>query len=283
MTFSPEHHYATVGDSRVHFVTAGQGQPLVLLHGWPQTWYAWRKVMPELARTYRVIAPDLRGLGDSSRPASGFDMRTVSGEIATLLQDVLGLQEIYLAGHDWGGPAAFALAAFNPGLVRKLVMLDAAVPGDGSGTYSQGGRRWHHAFHQTLDLPEAMITGREDVYYRYFYRQFGHRQDAMSEEDIQEYLRTYREVGTLRTGLAYYRAVPQTVRDNEAFLREQRLSMPILAYGGGEGFGRGEEGFTSLERVGQDVKGGVIPDCGHWVAEERPEFVLKEMNVFLRD
>lgn len=238
--------------------------------------------MPELAKSYRVIAPDLRGLGDSSRPANGFDMRTVSGEVATLLRDVLQLEQIYLAGHDWGGPAAFALAAFNPGLVRKLVMLDAAVPGDGSGTYSQGGRRWHHAFHQTMDLPEALITGREDLYYRYFYRQFGHRQDAMTEDDIREYLRTYREAGTLRTGLAYYRAVPQTVRDNEAFLREQRLTMPILAYGGSEAFGRGEEGFTSLQRVGRDVKGGVIPDCGHWVAEERPEFVLTEMSAFLK-
>lgn len=262
MSFVPEHHYAAVGDSRVHFVTAGQGAPLVLLHGWPQTWYAWRKVIPELARSYRVIAPDLRGLGDSSRPAGGFEMRTVSGEVAALLRDVLGLKEIYLAGHDWGGPAAFALAAFNPGLVRKLVMLDAAVPGDGSGTYSQGGRRWHHAFHQTMDLPEALIAGREDLYYRYFFREFGHRQDAISEDDVQEYLRTYRQPGTLRTGLAYYRAVPQTVRDNEAFLREGRLTMPILAFGGSEAFGRGEEGFTSLQRVGNDVKGGVIPDCG---------------------
>lgn len=282
MTFAPEHHYAKVGDSLVHFVTAGEGPALVLLHGWPQTWYAWRKVMPELSKSYRVIAPDLRGLGDSSRPSSGFDMRTVAGEIANLLQGHLGLKKIHLAGHDWGGPAAFALAAFHPGLVQKLVMWDAAVPGDGSGSYSQAGRRWHHAFHQTLDLPEALIAGREDVYYRWFYRQFGHRPDAMSESDIQEYLRTYRDVATLRTGLSYYRNVPQDVRDNEEFLRNGRLTMPILAYGGAESMGRGEEGFTSLQRVGQDVKGGTIPDCGHWVAEERPEFVIAEMSAFLR-
>ena len=163
MATTPEHHYAQVGDSRIHFVTAGEGPPLVLLHGWPQTWYAWRKVIPTLAQRYRVIAPDLRGLGDSSRPGAGFDMRTVAGDVAELLRKVLNLDQIYLAGHDWGGPAAFALAAFHPGLVTKLVMLDAAVPGDGSGSYSQGGRRWHHAFHQTLDLPESLIVGREYI------------------------------------------------------------------------------------------------------------------------
>jgi len=281
MATTPEHHYAQVGDSRIHFVTAGEGPPLVLLHGWPQTWYAWRKVIPTLAQRYRVIAPDLRGLGDSSRPGAGFDMRTVAGDVAELLRKVLNLDQIYLAGHDWGGPAAFALAAFHPGLVTKLVMLDAAVPGDGSGSYSQGGRRWHHAFHQTLDLPESLIVGREYIYYRWFYKNYGWRRDAMNETDIEEYLRTYCEFGTLRTGLGYYRAVPQDVADNEAFLREQKLTMPILAYGGGEAFGRGEEGFASLQRVGQNVRGGVIPDCGHWIAEERPEFVLREMSAFL--
>ncbi|QYY33858.1 alpha/beta hydrolase (plasmid) [Cupriavidus pinatubonensis] len=276
-----EHHYATVGDSRVHFVTAGQGPALVLLHGWPQTWYSWRKVIPALSQRFKVIAPDLRGLGDSSRPRDGFDMKRVSGDVAELLTGVLGIKEIYLAGHDWGGPAAFALAAFNPGLVRKLVMLDAAVPGDGSGTYNQNGRRWHHAFHQVTDLPEALIAGREDIYYRYFFKQFGFVQDAISEADIGEYLRTYRDIGTLRTGLGYYRAVPQTVRDNEAWLKENRLLMPVLAYGGGEAFGRGQEGFTSLQRVANDVKGGVIADCGHWVQEERPDFVVQEMVSFL--
>jgi pimeloyl-ACP methyl ester carboxylesterase len=127
-----------------------------------------------------------------------------------------------------------------------------------------------------------LIAGREDVYYRWFFVRFGYRPDAMSEADIQEYLRTYRDVATLRTGLAYYRAVPQDVRDNEEFLRDNRLTMPILAYGGSEAMGRGEEGFTSLQRVGRDVKGGTIPDCGHWVAEERPEFVLEQMTAFLR-
>ncbi|TCK84072.1 alpha/beta hydrolase [Paraburkholderia sp. BL9I2N2] len=280
MEFKPEHHFATVGQVRMHFVTAGAGEPLLLLHGWPQTWYAWRKVMPTLATRYRVIAPDMRGLGDTSRPTSGYDMKSVADDIATLVKKELKLESVLVGAHDWGGPAAFALAAFHPGLVRKLVMLDAAVPGDGSGTYSQNGRRWHHPFHQTLDLPEQLITGREDVYYRWFFKNYGFVPTAISEEDIAEYLRTYRDFGALRAGLAYYRNVPQDITDNEAYLREHRLQMPILSYGGAEAFGRGEESLASLSRVGVDVRGGIVPDCGHWVAEEKPDFVLSEMMSF---
>jgi pimeloyl-ACP methyl ester carboxylesterase len=277
-----EHHYAEVADTRVHFVTAGSGEPLVLLHGWPETWWSWRKVIPEFAKHYRVIAPDLRGLGDSSRPAEGFDKKRVAADVATLLQETLNIKKAAVVGHDWGGPVAFALAAFHPGLVTKLVMLDAAVPGDGAGTYSQAGRRWHHAFHQTLDLPEQLIEGREEPYYRWFFENYGYDRSAMTEADVQEYLRTYKSRSTLRTGLGYYRAIPQDTRDNEAFLKNDRLNMPILAYGGSKAFGRGEEGFTSLQRVGTNVQGGLVPACGHWIQEERPDFVLENALPFLR-
>lgn len=275
------HHFADLPGSRVHFVTAGQGEPLVLLHGWPQTWYAWRKVIPAFAARYQVIVPDLRGLGESSRPAGGFDKKTIANDIAVLLRDVLNINSANVIGHDWGGPVAFALAAFSPGLVKNLVMLDAAVPGDGSGTFSQAGRRWHHAFHQTLDLPDELISGREDVYYRWFYDNYGHTRDAISEPDIQEYLRTYRSQETLRTGLAYYRAIEQDVRDNQTYLRDNKLAMPILAFGGGEAFGRGTETLASLGRVGTNVSGGVVETCGHWIPEERPDFVLSKVLPFL--
>ncbi len=106
-----EHHYADLGDVRLHYVTAGRGFPLVLLHGWPQSWYEWRLVMPGLAERFRVIAPDLRGLGDSSRPADGYDKKTVAGDIWRLAHDVLGIDRFHLVGHDWGGPTAYALAA----------------------------------------------------------------------------------------------------------------------------------------------------------------------------
>jgi pimeloyl-ACP methyl ester carboxylesterase len=280
MMTNVDHHFAAIEGVRMHYVTAGTGEPLVLLHGWPQSWYAWRKVIGELSKKYRVIAPDMRGLGDTSRPPAGYDMKSVAGDIAILLKSVLKINSVFLAAHDWGGPAAFALAAYHPGLVRKIVMLDVAVPGDGSGTYSQGGRRWHHPFHQTLDLPEQLITGREDIYYRWFYKNYGASPTVIDEEAISEYLRTYRDFGALRAGLAYYRAVPQDVADNEAFLKDNRLQMPILAYGGGEAFGRGIETLSSMQRVGTNVSGGVMANCGHWIPEENPDFVISEMSRF---
>lgn len=280
MTAPLEHHFHALPDGPLHYVTAGQGRPLVLLHGWPQTWYSWRLLIPRLAQDYRVIAPDLRGLGDSGRPATGYDKKTVARDIATLLREVLHVDSALVVGHDWGGPVAFALAAFHPGLVDRLVMLDAAVPGDGSGTFSQNGRRWHHAFHQTLDLPEQLIAGREAAYYGWFYQHYGHVPGAITPQDAAEYLRTYAQPATARTGLAYYRALPTDVEDNSAWLAEHRLAMPVLAIGGASAFGRGGETLGSLQRVATDVRGGVFEDCGHWIPEEQPQRTLDELIRF---
>ena len=281
MAEAPEHHYFDLADSRVHYLSAGQGAPLVLLHGWPQTCFAWRKIVPALAKRFHVIAPDLRGLGDSSRPQDGFDKQTVARDIAQLLHSGLGIASAHVVGHDWGGPVAFALAAFHAGLVSRLVMLDAAVPGDGSGTFSQQGRRWHHAFHQTIELPERLIAGREEIYCRWFYEHYGHLPGAISEADIAEYMRTYGNAETTRTGLAYYRALDTDVAANARWLQDDRLSMPVLAIGGAQAFGRGEETLASLRRVATDVRGGVMQDCGHWIAEEQPERLTAELLHFL--
>ncbi|MGH7947826.1 MAG: alpha/beta fold hydrolase, partial [Candidatus Binataceae bacterium] len=149
-----KHHYADLKGVRLHFVTMGQGAPVVLLHGWPQTWYEWRRVMPLLADRFLCVAPDLRGLGDSSRPQTGYDKKTVANDVWQLMHDHLGHQRFAVVGHDWGAPVAFRLAADHPDAVTHLAMLDVPVPGDqppGSG----GGMapRWHHLFHQVADLP----------------------------------------------------------------------------------------------------------------------------------
>lgn len=281
MSDTPEQHHFDLADSRVHYLTAGRGAPLVLLHGWPQTCFAWRKVVPVLARRFRVIAPDLRGLGDSSRPRDGFDKQTVARDVAQLLRGGLGIDSAHVVGHDWGGPVAFALAAFHPHLVSRLVMLDAAVPGDGSGSFSQHGRRWHHAFHQTPELPERLIAGREEIYCRWFYQHYGHVPGAISDADVAEYMRTYGNAETTRTGLAYYRALDADVAANALWLQDDRLAMPVLAIGGAKAFGRGEETLSSLRRVATDVRGGVMADCGHWIAEEQPGRLTAELLHFL--
>ena len=132
------HHFAEIGEVMLHYVVAGSGPPIVLLHGWPQTWYEWRHVIPALAARYTVIAPDMRGLGDSSRPLIGYDKKTVAEDIWQLVAERLRHQSFHLVGHDWGGPTAFALAAAHPEAVTKLAIIDVVIPGDG-GDFSQGG------------------------------------------------------------------------------------------------------------------------------------------------
>jgi len=245
----------------------------VLLHGWPSTWYEWRHVMALLAGRYRVIAPDLRGLGDSSRPPAGYDKKTVAADLWQLLSATLGLARWHLVGHDWGGPVAFALAAAHPEAIRTLTIVDVTLPGIGP-DLSQGGKRWHHAFHMTPDLPEALVQGRERAYLSWFYETFSWQRGVFAAADIDEYLRTYTHPGALRAGFAFYRNIPNDIADNRALLASGlRLKMPVLAVGGGreEARGRGSEPEASLKVIADDVTGAVVADCGHFVPEERPD------------
>lgn len=276
-------HYADLPDVTLHYLTAGKGDPVVLLHGVPQSSHEWRGIIPLLADRYSIIAPDLRGLGDSSRPAGGYDKRTIAGDIWTLVHDKLGIDRFFLVGHDWGGPVAFALAAHHPEAVRRLAILDVAIPGDGA-EMSQGGRRWHHPFFRTLDLPEALCAGREHLVIDWLFDNYGARKDCIPAPDRAEYHRTYLRPGGFRALLAYYRAFPQDVADNEAIIaRNGKLKMPVLALGGDRSFGRGMETMQSLQRMAVDVRGGLIPNCGHWVAEEAPAFVADQLRKFFAE
>ena len=274
------HHMAAVATVELHYVTCGSGPPLVLLHGWPQSWYEWRHVMRLLADRFQLIAPDLRGLGDSSRPTSGYDVITVAGDLWELMRNQIGCTHFNLAGHDWGGPVAFALAATHPAAVRRLAILDVAIPGDGSANISQGGRRWHHAFHQTADLPEALISGREEIYLGWFYRTFGARPEAIDADAVAEYLRIYRQPAAFRAGLAYYRNIPADIAAIEAIVARGKLSLPVLALGGAESWGRRLEVLESCQRVADDVRGAVIADAGHWLPEEQPAAVAAALAQF---
>lgn len=276
-----EHGFADLGDVRLHYVTAGRGAPVVLLHGWPQTWFMWRKIIPGLAARYRVIAPDLRGLGDSSRPVSGYDKKTLAQDVWRLVHDVLGEKRLFVVGHDWGGPTAYAFAAQHREAVRRMAIFDAPVPGDGTAVMFNN--RWHHGLHWEPDFPEALTAGREDVYLGFFYRNWGARPDAISEEDQQVYFRAYRQPGAMRAGFNLYRATPQDVKDNEAFVAEGKLKMPILCYGGPHGRGRGMAAIESWRRIAEDVRGGIAEGCGHWIPEERPAWAVEQLLAFFNE
>lgn len=273
------HEYADLGDVRLHYVAGGQGPTMVFLHGWPQTWYMWRDVLPGMMKNYRVVAVDMRGLGDSSRPAGGYDTKTVAHDIWRLLHDKLGLNEFFVVAHDWGGPVAYALAAQHRAAVRAMAIFDAPVPGDGSIITALG--RWHFGFHAEVDLPEAMVSGREDTYLRYMFRKAGARPDAISEEAQQEYVRAYSEPGAMRAGFNYYRAMSQDAKDNKAFIKQGKLEMPVLVYGGGAAnVGRGLYAMDSWQRACSDVRGGVAEGCGHWIPEEKPDWVVERLQEF---
>lgn len=273
-----QHQSIGVSRGTVHVVTEGGGEPVVLLHGWPQTWHEWRKLIPMLAGRYRLVAPDLPGLGDSSRPAEGYDKKTVAADLREMCER-LNLGRFHLVGHDWGGPTAFALACAAPEAVKTLTILDVTIPGIGP-DISQGGKRWHHAFHMTPELPEVLLRGREREYLSWFFREFCWQQGAIQAADIDEYVRCYAQTDALRAGLAYYRNIPKDKADNRAILESGfRLQMPVLALGGAraEARGRGEEPLESLRAIATDVKGGALPDCGHFIPEERPELLAEQL------
>ena len=280
------HNFANLDDVIIHYVVAGDGPPVVLLHGWPQTWWEWRHVIPVLSQNYTVIAPDLRGLGDSSRPVIGYDKKTVAYDIWRLMNEILGYSNFFVVGHDWGGPTAYALAAAHPDSITKLVILDVTIPGCG-GDFSEGGRRWHHQFHMTLDLPEALTHGREKVYLGWFYRTFSYVPNAIKEVDIDEYVRTYRQPGAMRAGFSYYRELQKDIEDNKENILRLKLPMPVLAIGGGvsypHGRGRGTQTEDSLRRVADNVKGEVFDNCGHFIPEEAPERLNKKLLSFFSE
>jgi len=277
-----KHDWADVGDVRLHYVSGGCGPVIVFLHGWPQTWYMWRDILPGLMHGHRVVAVDLRGLGESSRPSSGYDTKTVAQDIWRLMHDVLGERSFHVVAHDWGGPVAYALAAQHRDAVTSMAIFDAPVPGDGSVLTAMG--RWHFGFHAEADLPEALTAGREEMYLRYMFRKGGARPDAISEEAQREYLRTYSQPGAMRAGFNYYRAMTQDAKDNAAFIKQGKLQMPILVYGGGaKNVGRGMYALDSWQRVGSDVRGGVAEGCGHWIPEERPAWVVERLTEFFGD
>jgi pimeloyl-ACP methyl ester carboxylesterase len=283
------HHFANLDGVRIHYVTAGAGKPVALLHGWPQTWYEWRHVIARLADRYFLVAPDLRGLGDSSRPSTGYDKKTVANDIWTLMQDRLGFERFAVVGHDWGAPVAFRLAAEHPDAITHLVMLDVPVPGDqpaGAGARAaidpRGATRWHHLFHQVPDLPEALTYGRERLYLEFFFRNGCDVADAFSEADIAEYARAYSQPGAMRAGFNFYRALAKDVADNRATLQSGfKLPMPALGLGGGGSRGRRELVVESLRRVALKAEGGAIADCGHFIPEERPDELAERLRAFL--
>ena len=281
MTFS--HHMATVNGIQMHYVIGGQGDPIVLLHGWPETWYEWRHVMPALAKNYTVIVPDLRGLGDSSKPLTGYDGKTVAEDIHQLVGK-LGFKTIFLVGHDIGTLVAYSYAAAHPTEVKKLAVMDFTIPG-----FAPAGKMptWWSVFHQTPDVPEALVQGKEMMYLSWFYRGLAYNPAAITQADINEFVSHYSAPGGMRAGFEYYRAFSQDAIQNENYSKT-KLIMSVLALGAGYipvlgGNITMPSIVYGMKILAQNVQGITVPNSGHWIPEEQPEFVIKQLANFFSD
>jgi pimeloyl-ACP methyl ester carboxylesterase len=275
------HEFVEVNDIRLHYVRAGKGTPIVLLHGYPQTWYGWRKVIPLLAQNYTVIVPDMRGLGQSSRPADGdYTKKNVAVDIYQLMQR-LGYARFAVAGQDMGGPVAYALAARYPEAITSLVAIDTGIPNFGleAAMNPAEGGSWHFGFFATPTFPEMLTRGREVEFLTQFaFRSpYVYQQAAVTDADIAEYLRSYSTPEGMSAGFGYYRAFAQDRLDNQAFSR--KLTLPVLAIGGEHGLG--EFTAVNLRNAAENVKSAIIKDCGHFVYDEQPEALANEILTFL--
>jgi pimeloyl-ACP methyl ester carboxylesterase len=274
-------HYKTlVNGFLMHYVIGGEGDPIVLLHGWPETWYEWRHIIPELiANNYTVIAPDMRGLGDSEKPQTGYDTKTLADDIYQLVKK-LGYSKIYIVAHDWGGPVAYSYAAAHPEEVNKMIILDTLLPGFGyeeAGDFSPNGI-WHFSFHAVKNLPEKLIDGKEDVYLNWFY-DLTYNQSAITPEAREEYIKQYSKPGALRSGFEYYRAVFEDSEQNREYAKE-KLMIPILAVGGEAAIGNFTT--TTFQKVANNVTGITLPNTGHFIPEERPNLLIKQILDFIK-
>jgi pimeloyl-ACP methyl ester carboxylesterase len=263
---------------RLHYVVGGAGDPVILLHGWSQTWYEWRRILPALAERFTVVAPDMRGLGDSSNPDGGFDKKTVAGDVRELARR-LELGPVALVGHDHGASVAYAYAAQWPDEVRRLALVEMALIGAGgeAGMDNSGFRGlWHLSFQGAGPIAEALVQGRERMYLSWFYKHFLHDPAAISEDDINVYARAYSAPGKL--GFGYYGAFEQDATDTREFAKE-KLAIPVLAVGGDSCLG-GVVAATA-QVVAEDVREVVLPGCGHFPPEERPRELLDVLVPFL--
>jgi pimeloyl-ACP methyl ester carboxylesterase len=272
--------YIDTGELRLHAVIGGEGPPLLLVHGWPETWYAWRLLMPALARDFEVIAVDQRGIGLSDKPAGGYDTGTLAGDLVALM-DALGHQRFAVVGHDTGFAISYALAADHPDGVARAAL--AEIPGS-PGTVPApplflpgplNDRVWHLAFNRIDKLNEQLVAGREGIFFGW---EFDAASKKLPDDVIDYYVRLLSNPDSLRGSFEWYRALDTTIaQDHQRKIR--RLTMPVLAIGGEASFG--DHVGSAVQAVADDVQSVVLPGVGHFVAEEAPQEMLAALKAFL--
>jgi pimeloyl-ACP methyl ester carboxylesterase len=280
------HHKMTINGVTLHYVIGGEGFPLLLWHGFLETWYCWRKVMPALAEKYTVIAPDMRGYGDSEKPESGYDAWTLAEDFRQLIAQ-LGFEQIYIAAHDMGAPPALIYAGEHPEEVRGLVYLDEPVLLADfmqqvlkfSPDTMQDGGLWWWVFSLVADLPEKLIAGKEREFLTYFYDKYLFDRASITPDVIEEYLRSFAAPGGVSGALGVYRSIFESIAQTEKYVRD-KLKAPVLALGGERSMGT--HTFEMMKRVAINVQGGSVDRCGHFIPDEQPDYLIKALLKFFQ-
>ena len=267
-----------VDDGTVSVTVGGNGPPLVLIHGYAESSRMWKPLAKVLAPRFTVLAPDLPGIGASSIPKTGVDMKT-SAERVHAAVNALGFKKVRVVGHDIGLMVAYAYAAMYPQEVEKLALMDAFLPGVGEwrAVYDNPGV-WHFRFYGAT--PEALVKGRERIYFEHFWNDFAaDKTRSIPEADRRAYVMEYARPGRMAAGFAYFESFPKTAADF-AELSKTQLTIPVLSIGGAKANGAALGAQAKL--VASDVKVIVLEDTGHWILEERPEKTIAALVDFLQ-
>ena len=272
-----EDRFAEVNGVRLHYLVAGNGNPVILLHGYAQNSHMWRPLMLQLAKSHTVIAPDLRGFGQSSKPMTGYDKKTMAQDVHALAQS-LGYQHVVVVGHDIGLMVAYAYAAQYPNEVDRIVLMDAFLPGVGDWTTVWLLRDlWH--FHFYGETPLKLVAGRERIYFEHFWNDFAaDPKHSVSETDRRFYARSYAQPGAMRAGFEVFRSFEQDAKDF-ADLARTKLTTPMLVLTGEKA--SGEFLIEQARLVDTNVDGVVIKGKGHWLMDEAPQEVIPRLVAFI--
>ncbi|WP_406271265.1 alpha/beta hydrolase [Actinacidiphila glaucinigra] len=277
--------YAEVNGFRMHYVQGGKGSPVVLIHGFPQTWAEWRNQMGPLSENHTVIAVDLRGMGDSELTKSGYQTAQMAGDVHELLKQLKLNNGVQLVGHDIGLWVSYAYAAQWPSEVRRMAVMEAPVPDESIYTFPaleadpNKPSAWHFGMFQ-LPLAEQLITGHERAFVEGFVGEYlGNNKSAFTPADYDFYAHYLKRQGRTTAWMSLYRQLREDIRQNAKFAAEGKLRMPILAIGGSESFGSGIA--DQWRKYAVNVDGRVLEGSGHWVTEEKPQEVTALLQSFL--
>ena len=275
-----ESRFADANGLKMHYLVAGTGgSAVILLHGYAQNSHMWRPLMSELGKTHRVIAPDLRGFGDTAKPETGYDKKTMAQDVHALARS-LGIRKAGVVGHDIGLMVAYAYGAQYPSEVDRIALLDAFIPGVGDTTNLFLLKDlWH--FHFYGPTPLALVKGRERIYFEHFWNDFAaNPAKSVAESDRRFYAQKYAQPGAMKAGMEVFRAFDQDAKDNAEFAKA-KLAMPMLVLGGEKS---GGDFLISQGRlVATNVDGAIVAGSGHWLIDEAPSQVIPKLVAFFKE